>query len=103
MTYEEALDVLMNKIQIDVNFTEDFNRDYDCLTKCKEAVEKQIPKKPETRYGITYYCPPDCGGKEFDEYGDILICPSCRKDIEDDKYCKHCKECGQAIDWSGKK
>lgn len=45
MTYEEALDVLMNKIQIDVSLTEDFNRDYDCLTKCKEALEKRIPKR----------------------------------------------------------
>ncbi len=78
MTDEEALDVLMNKIQIDVKFTEDFNRDYDCLTKCKEALEKRIQKKPE-----------DCNGERMCECGNIVK-----------SYQKYCSECGQKIDWS---
>lgn len=66
-----------------------------------EALEKQIPKKPITRYGVTYFCPPDCGGKDYDEYGDVLICPMCKKDIEvGSMYENYCHKCGQEIDWS---
>lgn len=39
MDYKEALDVLVNKISIDVEHSEDLERDYQCLEKCKEALE----------------------------------------------------------------
>lgn len=64
MTYKEALDVLMHQIQIDVRYTTDFERDRSCLYKCKEALEKQIPKEPEyetlSNGDFYVYCP-TCG------------------------------------------
>ena len=54
MTYKEALDVLMHKIQIDVRYTTDFERDHSCLYKCKEALEKQIPQKARNVFHDTY-------------------------------------------------
>ena len=50
------------------------------------ALEKQVPEKPKMQYECTYLCPPDFGGEEFDEYGEIPHL--------------HCPSCGQAIDWS---
>lgn len=100
MTYEEALDVLMNKIQIDVNFTEDFNRDYDCLTKCKEALEKQIPKKHEIGRPYTWIDSVIKNGRRvnIEKTSYEKVCPICKKMCcRGDNYCKNC---GQAIDWS---
>ena len=46
---------------------------------CKEALEKQIPKKPKNREGTTYFYCPCCDSNNINEY---------------------CGECGQALDWS---
>lgn len=53
-----------------------------------EALEKQIPKKPEF-YG--------------DSEDGKLLCPSCSEDLWDIKECGYngCPYCLQAIDWSG--
>lgn len=60
----------------------------------KEAVERMKPKKVVMRYGCTYRCPPDCGGEEYDEYGDVPHCPSCDRVLHSlDDICK----CGQRI------
>ena len=61
------------------------------------ALEKQVPEKPKMQYECTYLCPPDFGGEEFDDYGEIPHCPSCGRKLDENKY--NCK-CGQAIDWS---
>lgn len=88
MTYEEALDVLMNKIQIDVNFTEDFNRDYDCLVKCKEALEKQIPKKQDKHFienGFGFFCCKETGKTiryPLVSFTDLEFCPRCGQKID---------------------
>ena len=55
------------------------------LSKAKEALEKQIPKK------VT-----ECGG-------DWFSCPECKTDIvalDELETHKHCLACGQALDWS---
>lgn len=57
------------------------------------------PTIPTALWGCTYICPPDCGGKEYDEYGWIMSCPYCGN-INVDWSHKHCYKCGQAIDWS---
>ena len=62
-----------------------------CLVAC-EALEKQIPKKPDL---------------EGDGYADghlvydTWICPCCEKhyEVDYDDY-DYCPNCGQAIDWS---
>lgn len=63
------------------------------------ALEKQIPKKPDTENinrGI------DVSG-EYD-IDSNYICPSCKSVVGDyeseDIWYKHCPECGQALDWS---
>lgn len=55
----------------------------------KEAIEKQIPKKPREE---TYF------------YGKIYYCPLCEKSIGKVDFVllsPFCQRCGQAIDWSG--
>lgn len=58
----------------------------------KEAVEKQIPKKPDLEAD---------GYADGELVYDTWICPCCEKhyELDHDDY-KHCPECGQAIDWS---
>lgn len=52
----------------------------------KEAVEKQIPKKPIVH-----------GFREGREVNTIsFTCPICNKHIDRENFCKHC---GQALDW----
>ena len=50
-----------------------------------EALEKQIPKKPNGKFNVPNYVL---------AYG---ICPSCGLGVNSDM--KFCSECGQAIDW----
>lgn len=63
------------------------------MEECREAREKQVPKKP------------DYEGNGYDDKGklvyDIWICPSCgeRYEVDYDDY-EHCPKCGQVIDWS---
>ena len=59
--------------------------DIECLEKAKEALEKQIPKKPKILkvHDISEY-----------KYGDC----ECGEHIIDDE--KYCSKCGQALDWS---
>lgn len=58
-----------------------------------EALEKQIPKKPD----LIGDCYDDNGNLIYDAW----ICPCCRTEYEldYDDY-KFCPECGQKIDWS---
>lgn len=67
------------------------------VEECKTAVERMKPTKPVVKYGCTFRCPPDCGGEEFDEYGDVYHCPNCDRELSYsiDDVCR----CGQAIDW----
>lgn len=65
----------------------------DDLQTIKEALEKQIPKKP------------DFIGDGYDDNCNLIydtwICPSCETqyEVDYDDY-KFCPECGQKIDWS---
>ena len=61
----------------------------------KEAVEKQIPKKPEY-YGDGY-----SDGKLVYDYAKCPVCG--RDDFEhgiNNWGCNYCPDCGQALDWS---
>ena len=57
------------------------------VEECREAVEKQKPKRPE------YYGDNEAGK---------ILCPNCQDDLWDLKECgfNNCPYCGQAIDWS---
>lgn len=70
MTYEETIEILQELSYVN-----------KALEKAKQAIEKQIPKKPvEVRYEI--------------------VCPTCKTLVGSSPYCRYC---GQAIDWSGTK
>lgn len=81
MTLEEAIDFILNKIQIDVRFCsdEDIEKTEAALKLAISALEKQIPKKLK-----------DDGW---------LYCPICGRDVLMDRF-DYCPNCGQALDWS---
>jgi len=87
MTNEEAKKLL---IAISKDITRMFGKGngISAFDLAIEALEKQIPKKPEYT----------------DEYCDFAYCPNCEKgEFEFDTNTwemKYCYECGQAIDWS---
>lgn len=81
MIHEEAIRVL-NAIRDEGGWTANA---YDSLTLAIEALEKQIPKKPNDKFNVPGYVL---------AYG---ICPSCNRGVNSDM--KFCSECGQAIDW----
>jgi len=93
MSNEEAMDWLINNISIDVRNTKDFDKDVGCLYKCKEALEKLVPKKPKQVKEITAI--------KKDGSEDYLItncCPRCSEVVH--YLSLHCCDCGQSLDWS---
>lgn len=89
MTNEEAIKYIprIKKYYGTIDFTRDSytaSQWFECVT---EALEKQIPKKPDESY---------------DGYADGFpvwdySCPCCGREIDDTDH--HCI-CGQTIDWS---
>ena len=99
MTESEAIEKLKNMrlfMQIedennDCKFTED---DYKANEMAINALEKQIPKKPE--YEADGYA-------DGELVYDYAKCPICGHDFEygiNDWGCEHCSDCGQKLDWS---
>ena len=93
MTYEKALEQINELLKYaatldtdDLDF--DFNETVAFHMVCKNALEKQIPKKVIEKPSDYFYL--------GDQY-----CPSCKeyvgfKQINHDKFCNNC---GQALDW----
>lgn len=76
MTAKKALELLN-----DVEFSEKYQgvQEYtEMLIVCKEALEKQIPRKPV-------------------EVRNEIVCPTCKTLVGSSPYCRYC---GQALDWS---
>lgn len=63
------------------------------MKRCKEALEKQIPKKAVKKNPICYSKTKD--GQELYVYD--CHCPMCDTKLKTNEH--HC-ECGQALDWS---
>lgn len=81
MTYEEALQETAKRINLKKLTHEPSVLEYYQLV--KEALEKQIPKKPDGGYDIFY-------GE------DAKLCPVCG----DPNPNTYCGTCGQRLDWS---
>lgn len=93
---QEAIECIEEVLSAAINYDESLDYqltsfDIDWLNKAKEALTKQIPKKP------------DYEGDGYDEDGNLIydtwICPSCGKyyEVDYDDY-DFCPECGQNID-----
>ena len=85
MTPQEALELLN-----DMEFAEQYQgkEEYtDMLLLCKNALEKQIPKKPINN---------DTKGIR---YTDSYICPNCNRGFTGTGIADYCYHCGQALDW----
>lgn len=87
MTIQEALEIIKNEMPYESGVIN------NALNMVENAVEKQIPKKP------------DLIGDGYDDNGNLIYdtwtCPCCETqyELDYDDY-KFCHECGQAIDWS---
>lgn len=77
MTYEEYCEIMDNS-----NFLIDSANPYD--VEIKEALEKQIPKKPNYEHCTEMYA----------------CCPSCGLFLSRKAKHLYCSECGQRIDWT---
>ena len=85
MTLERAMEILNPEHREWYDSIETVNE------ACKmgmQALEKQIPKKPEIKISGTT------------GWNTTTYCPACRGEVLKSKYCVHC---GQALDWSGEK
>ena len=81
MTYQEAIKVLVN-----ATYSDEWQGNEDITTAqhmAVDALEKQIPMKPENGQDDNFY------------WG--LVCPKCKNVLLEEFYCP---ECGQHIDWS---
>ena len=94
MTLEEAIDFILNKIQIDVRFCsdEDIEKTEAALKLAISALEKQMPKQPKYEdvdnvYGAIKRTCTACG--------DVCMVSKGAKPYE-----HYCRQCGQALDWS---
>ena len=94
MTLEEAIDFILNKIQIDVRFCsdEDIEKTEAALKLAISALEKQIPKQPKYEdvdnvYGAIKRTCTACG--------DVCMVSKGAKPYE-----HYYRKCGQALEWS---
>ena len=95
MTEQEAIECIEDVLSATINYDESLDYqltsfDIDWLSKAKETLAKQIPKKP-----ILDTIFPSC----------IIWwrCPVCNKIIVSciaGRPHKYCDDCGQALDWS---
>lgn len=106
MTPQEAINNIDEVLSSDVNYDESIDYqltsyDIDWLEEAKEALKKQIPKKPILQEAKAF----DGSTADF-----VFVCPICNRTIFSDPFDKvlayHLKEehphcnCGQALDWS---
>lgn len=89
MTYEEALKVIDQNLQVAAHDVEGLEPEYEqeqlnALKLAKEAVEKQIPKKPHKNH--------------YPKIVKTGRCPRCL--LTEDDNANYCRACGQALDWS---
>jgi hypothetical protein len=83
MTEQEAIMIIENERPScgkKIEFTEE--EKYEAYSMAIQALEKQIPKKPD-----------------FTEDKEFALCPCCNGKSLRDKQ-KYCENCGQKLDWS---
>lgn len=89
MTPQEAIEIIKDPnrhYRAKADGAYEYTEFVEALETAKQALEKQIPKKPLKAHGGAYRCP-NCQMKHFNP------------DWIGTKYC----DCGQALDWSDDK
>lgn len=90
MTNEEAIKHL--------SFNEIYTADWkEAILIAKEAIEKQVPKKPASYTVQPVEAPIQIGHGNWGAGTTVYQCPSCKRWVS--KIYKHCPDCGQALDW----
>lgn len=97
MTYKEAVEKLKEDCAQMIAECECNNGKCSChIHKAIEALEKQIPKKPDLS-----------PHSDYDDHERRYLCSCCQNAIsgltiydKDNLYHQYCFHCGQAIDWS---
>ena len=93
MTYEEAKN-LIDDITWKYNGNSITNEMIcECRDKCREALDKQIPKKIICEVV-------EIQSEGMQGYIRYLKCPNCKWNIDKENTVDFCPNCGQAIDWS---
>lgn len=105
MTYEKALKAIKKSLAVAIQDwddpTDEYQReDAESLQKAKEAIEKQIPKKPKQ---MEY--------KPLKEYGWDYACPACGSAVGENRHDggeftqqdDYCATCGQKLLWGNEK
>ena len=88
MTYEEALHEVSTMVYRNTDDCE-MRISKDCYKKIRDALEKQIPKKP-IEYSYPWAVCPICGGSvSLENVQEYLV----------NKETTYCEHCGQALDW----
>lgn len=93
MTIQEAIEQMDSLIENSEDFHSEkgdiWEQDIEALNMAKNALEKQIPKKPiDDRY--PWCICPTCGGSVYLE--------KVQEHIQNNET-THCEHCGQALDW----
>ncbi len=89
--YKDVLREVLNRVYRNTDDCE-MRISKDCYKLIREALEKQIPKKPIDKIDPMF--------------GDIyIVCSNCENTAIVNPFThsifKHCPNCGQALDWSG--
>lgn len=105
ITCKEAIGCIENVLNSDYHYDESLgyqltSDDFEWLKKAKEALEKQMPKKPiKANYIVKVH-----GVDTLLDENEFTKCSSCKyKDVEVKGGQKYCHICGQALDWSDTK
>lgn len=96
MTEQKAIECIEEVLSATINYDESLDYqltsfDIDWLSKAKETLAKQIPKKP-IKYDKYYYKCPVCSIDIGVSEEDLTIYEETPPNF--------CKKCGQALDWS---
>ena len=104
MTYEEALKIIIKNLVVAIHDWDEPTNEYqkeqaEGFYKAKEALEKQIPKKPRKQVIDLYL-----------SKATEVLCPVCNKSVctwitldSHSKKKPFCPNCGQALDWGDEK
>ncbi len=79
---------------------DDGDLDFEYYFVDSETLEIVGRSQPRYVWEKIYFCPIDCGGEEFDEWGEVPHCPGCNNKFGEVERPNFCPKCGLPLDWS---